>query len=136
VQSIYYLRRSAFISILEREARQGRLAPRIHVMTSANVSALRRAAGPPGRAGATSDPAAAAGPGGGQAQLAVDVEVSGSGGGQQGVVTLRPRLVVAADGMNSLVRRTLEEWEGAGRFGTVRRPSAAAGLRFKVGTHP
>lgn len=138
-QALHFMPRSAFMSILEEAARHGPLAQHITILTGASATAVRRGSSSGGSMGDSQ-----------QAPLEVEVEVeavaegvpatadSGSGQqeeqgqGAQRRVTLRPRLLVGADGMNSIVRAALEDWE-PGRFGTTVLPSPSTGLRFKVG---
>ncbi|HIK11921.1 MAG TPA: FAD-dependent monooxygenase [Oscillatoriaceae cyanobacterium M33_DOE_052] len=55
------------------------------------------------------------------------------------VFTFEPHLLVGADGINSIVRQTLLNWDetvGANRFEMKQFPSPSAGLRYKVLTLP
>lgn len=52
---------------------------------------------------------------------------------EKGKLTFSPTLLVACDGINSIVRRTLHEWEGeSSSFEMQQCPSPSAGLRYKV----
>jgi kynurenine 3-monooxygenase len=59
-------------------------------------------------------------------------------GADDEAVCLRPTLLVGADGLKSIVRRRLRDWAEAGvtspspSFAMRKRPSPAAGLRYKV----
>ena len=67
----------------------------------------------------------------------VTLSPSGVGGiGSRAGVTLRPALLVGADGYRSRVKSALEAWDGSERFGLQSLPSPAAGLRYKVLTLP
>ncbi|KAI8471204.1 MAG: hypothetical protein J3K34DRAFT_520699 [Monoraphidium minutum] len=113
----HWLPRAAFVGLLAGALARSEHAANVRVVTNARVSALRRT------------------PGGVEA----DVSVSPPGGGAEQVVTIRPRLLVGADGAASAVREALEAWaaddgalRAAGSFRLVEAPCPSAGLRFKV----
>ncbi|MEW5315310.1 MAG: hypothetical protein WDW38_006750 [Sanguina aurantia] len=76
--------------------------------------------------------------GGYQIQSPGPVQVSVTIGDSGETRTWTPTLLVGADGMDSVVRRALREWDeaqsgpAAERFKMVEKPSASAGLRYKV----
>lgn len=59
-----------------------------------------------------------------------------SGSGE--ILKFFPRLLVGCDGLHSVVRQTLEQWEGesSDRFKMQEYPSPSSGLRYKVLTLP
>ncbi len=59
------------------------------------------------------------------------------GQGENGkVFRFEPRLLVGCDGINSILRQTLSQWDESDRFQMKQFPSPSAGLRYKVLTIP
>jgi len=108
----YWLPRDGFVSILENAVRK-RTA--VDVREGWEVTALRRVSE--------------------GENMVVEATLQGPGGAQE---TMRPFLVVGADGLRSVVREALEAWSeedggsNADRFKMEEKPSPAGGLRYKV----
>lgn len=58
--------------------------------------------------------------------------------GNEDVITFKPDLLVGCDGLNSIVRKTLKEWEEptSDKFAMKLFPSPSSGLKYKVLTLP
>ena len=112
IRAPYWLPRDGFVSILEKAARQ---RADVDLREGWEVTELRRV-----QEGE---------------DMVVEATLQGPGGEQQ---TMRPFLVVGADGLRSVVRSSLSQWareDGSGdveRFDMEEKPSPAGGLRYKV----
>lgn len=111
---VYWLPRSSFMRLLEDEASHGQYAAYISVLRSTEASDITRDA---------------------DGQLSVTLANTRLGSS----MTFRPKLVLGCDGINSVVRNTLQAWtapqaasNGRDRFGMVLAPSLSTNLRFKV----
>ena len=108
----YWLPRDGFVSILEQAVRK-RTA--VEVKEGWEVTALRRV--PDGE------------------HMAIEATLKGADGQEH---TMRPFLVVGADGLRSVVRASLSQWAGEDggndqeRFEMEEKPSPSGGLRYKV----
>ncbi|MCU0565604.1 MAG: FAD-dependent monooxygenase [Oculatellaceae cyanobacterium Prado106] len=60
------------------------------------------------------------------------LEVTIEGGEPDSVQRLEPRLLIGCDGVQSIVRSTLNTWDQSGRFEMQSFPSPSSGLRYKV----
>ncbi|MEW5297579.1 MAG: hypothetical protein WDW36_000781 [Sanguina aurantia] len=157
--STYWMPRNRFMQLMA-EAIEGNAWARdnITIVTEARETQITRQPTParelePAHSGATATLAAGeasesgssvravsggGGHGGYQIQSPGPVQVSVRVGDRRELRTWTPTLLVGADGMDSVVREALRGWDeaqsgpAAERFKMVERPSASAGLRYKV----
>eukprot|EP00903_Cladosiphon_okamuranus_P016889 g15571.t1 len=126
----YWLPRSVFQGLLYSEV-EAKYPKQIKVFYSATCDSIEQLPGGDG--------------------IEVRASLRAGGGGEKGdreaeQKVFRPRLLVGADGLNSVVRQRLRTWdaeevagstgkrpkEGKGRFDMRKRPSGSSGLRYKV----
>ncbi|GLC39051.1 hypothetical protein PLESTB_001287900 [Pleodorina starrii] len=129
-RSNVWLPRRAFLTALYDGLAEAEQNGRVRLLNNVQVTHIHLAK----RSGSETAGAATAGGAAGTAPIVVHARDAAAGG-----VELRfaPRLLVGADGLQSEVRRALEEWApGAGlvpeRYRPVVLDSPAAGLRYKV----
>jgi 2-polyprenyl-6-methoxyphenol hydroxylase-like FAD-dependent oxidoreductase len=111
IRAPYWLPRHGFVSILENAVRA---RPSVDLKDGWEVKELRRVQD------------------GGD--TVVEALLQGPGGEQN---TMRPFLIVGADGLSSVVRTSLSRWaaedgDNSGKFEMYEAPSASGGLRYKV----